>query len=546
MSQIASTEIEWKGRTGPFTILLNPGVFSPTHTSRTLADALEIESRRHGDRRRMRQRRAVVRRRASSAPASVIGCDLSEGPSRPRGRTRSASGWTTSCEFRAGDLLEPVRDVHATVLIGDVSGIPDEIAAESRAGSTTVPAGGPTGRGAPRRSSCSSIGDTLAARRAALPADRDDPGRAADPRRGARGLRRQHACPCSSASFRCPTSSRRSKAVDADDEGRPAEPPPAGQSRWLWQPPDLALHPSVASRFETQSPVAAPRPRARRSRPRGDGPRRRGRSPGRSGARPRPASQHLRGPPAPDDRSCSRPPSGRSTRPPASTTPSTCARVPYAFGSLRTTVTGSPVSSDTAATRSMAAPSGAPSSVRPRRASSFATSRATSRSRSGARQEPELVEVDGRGFPLDRTKSPWSSEASTMRRTRSSFSASRHAPGSIRRSMGWYSAFGRRVFFALPPETSHRSPAPCCGFPLPWPRIGRRRRRSGACEPRSPGFRSATRSAWRPGSTRRCARLAALGRARVRLRRRRHDHAAPRAAGTPRPRSPAYPTRARS
>ena len=28
-------------------------------------------------------------------------------------------------------LLEPMRDVHATVLIGDVSGIPDEIAAAS-------------------------------------------------------------------------------------------------------------------------------------------------------------------------------------------------------------------------------------------------------------------------------------------------------------------------------------------------------------------------------------------------------------------------------
>ena len=42
MSQMAATEMEWKGRTGPFTILLNPGVFSPTHTSRTIADALEI------------------------------------------------------------------------------------------------------------------------------------------------------------------------------------------------------------------------------------------------------------------------------------------------------------------------------------------------------------------------------------------------------------------------------------------------------------------------------------------------------------------------
>ena len=42
MSQVA--EVEWKGRTGPFALQVAPGVFSPTHTSRTLADALEISA----------------------------------------------------------------------------------------------------------------------------------------------------------------------------------------------------------------------------------------------------------------------------------------------------------------------------------------------------------------------------------------------------------------------------------------------------------------------------------------------------------------------
>ncbi len=42
MSQVEASEIEWKGRTGPFPLLVRPGVFSPTSTSRTLADALEI------------------------------------------------------------------------------------------------------------------------------------------------------------------------------------------------------------------------------------------------------------------------------------------------------------------------------------------------------------------------------------------------------------------------------------------------------------------------------------------------------------------------
>src|SRR5918996_964790 len=34
---------EWKGPTGPFSLALEPGVFAPTHTSRTLAEALEIQ-----------------------------------------------------------------------------------------------------------------------------------------------------------------------------------------------------------------------------------------------------------------------------------------------------------------------------------------------------------------------------------------------------------------------------------------------------------------------------------------------------------------------
>ena len=40
-----SVEIMWKGRTGPFPLLLGPGVFSPTSTSKTLAEAIEIIAR---------------------------------------------------------------------------------------------------------------------------------------------------------------------------------------------------------------------------------------------------------------------------------------------------------------------------------------------------------------------------------------------------------------------------------------------------------------------------------------------------------------------
>src|SRR5918992_252198 len=38
----AITEIEWTGRTGPFEFRVNPSVFAPTHTSKTIAEALEV------------------------------------------------------------------------------------------------------------------------------------------------------------------------------------------------------------------------------------------------------------------------------------------------------------------------------------------------------------------------------------------------------------------------------------------------------------------------------------------------------------------------
>ena len=38
--------------------------------------------------------------------------------------------------------------------------------------------------------------------------------------------------------------------------------------------------------------------------------------------------------------------------------------------------------------------------------------------------------------------------------------------------MGWYSAVGRRAFFALPPEVAHRVAGKMLSLPLPWARIG--------------------------------------------------------------------------
>ncbi|HEY5860901.1 MAG: 50S ribosomal protein L11 methyltransferase [Actinomycetota bacterium] len=159
MAEAAIHQVEWKGRTGPFSLHVRPGVFSPTTTSRTLADALEINP---GD--------TVIDVGCGSGvlafvaaklgAGKVYGCDLS-GPAVRAARENAAMlGLSDVCEFRQGDLLEPVRDVHADVLIGDVSGIPDELAAVT-GWFDRVPAGGPTGAELPRKL-LGSIGETLA------------------------------------------------------------------------------------------------------------------------------------------------------------------------------------------------------------------------------------------------------------------------------------------------------------------------------------------------------------------------------------------------
>jgi 16S rRNA G1207 methylase RsmC len=138
-SEIVCSTYEWSGRTGPLTLVLRPGVFTPTHTTLTMADALEIDP---GD--------VVLDVGCGSGvlgfvaarlgAARIIGCDVSAAAVDSAGENARRLGLSDRTEYHLGHLFGPVADVEADVVIGDVSGIPDAIAEV-----TPWASGGPTG-----------------------------------------------------------------------------------------------------------------------------------------------------------------------------------------------------------------------------------------------------------------------------------------------------------------------------------------------------------------------------------------------------------------
>ncbi|MGH2724223.1 MAG: 50S ribosomal protein L11 methyltransferase [Actinomycetota bacterium] len=146
-SSAPAREFEWKGRTGPFVLRLSPSVFVPTHTSRLVAEALEVHP---GE--------TVIDVGCGSGILSFVaarlgagrtyGTDISPEAVRVAADNARRLGLEEHTEFRAGSLLEPLPGVVADVVVGDVSGIPDELAAAT----DWFPgghAGGPTGAEVP-------------------------------------------------------------------------------------------------------------------------------------------------------------------------------------------------------------------------------------------------------------------------------------------------------------------------------------------------------------------------------------------------------------
>jgi SAM-dependent methyltransferase len=153
-------EISWKGRTGPFTLLLTPKVFAPSSTSVVLADAMEVKP---GE--------IVIDAgcgcgvlsfvAANLGAERVYGCDITPEAVDIARINAERLGLQQRTEFRVGHLMEPVQDVRADVIVGDVSGIPDAVA-ELTGWFPGGRGGGPTGAELPV-AMLESLGESLKA-----------------------------------------------------------------------------------------------------------------------------------------------------------------------------------------------------------------------------------------------------------------------------------------------------------------------------------------------------------------------------------------------
>jgi len=142
--------ITWKGRFGPIDLNVAPDTFRPSTVSRLLADAMEIEPDS-----------VVVDAGCGSGILAIVaaklgarkvhGVDAAEDTVAVATANAAAQGVADRTVFYQGDLFEPLpTDLEVDVVIGDVSGIPDEIADESGWFPSGL-SGGPTGAELPMR-----------------------------------------------------------------------------------------------------------------------------------------------------------------------------------------------------------------------------------------------------------------------------------------------------------------------------------------------------------------------------------------------------------
>ncbi|HVR80265.1 MAG TPA: methyltransferase domain-containing protein [Acidimicrobiia bacterium] len=145
-----SDTVVWKGRCGPFELKLGPHTFRPSTISTLLADALDIE-----------ERSVVIDAGCGSGVLSIVaaklgagkvyGVDAAEGTVEVATANAIAQGVADRVEFFQSDMFDALPEGEiADVVIGDVSGIPDDLATVSGWFPSGL-AGGPTGAELPMR-----------------------------------------------------------------------------------------------------------------------------------------------------------------------------------------------------------------------------------------------------------------------------------------------------------------------------------------------------------------------------------------------------------
>ena len=142
--------VVWKGRCGPFELKVGPATFRPSTISTLLADSMQIDPG------------CVVIDvgcgsgvlsivAAKLGPAMVYGVDAAPGTVEVAAANAAAQGVDDRTSFFEGDMFEPLpTGGKADVVIGDISGIPDELATVSGWFPAGL-AGGPTGAEMPMR-----------------------------------------------------------------------------------------------------------------------------------------------------------------------------------------------------------------------------------------------------------------------------------------------------------------------------------------------------------------------------------------------------------
>ncbi|MFZ0014079.1 MAG: 50S ribosomal protein L11 methyltransferase [Acidimicrobiia bacterium] len=147
---MAVETITWKGRFGPMDLTVGKATFRPSTISSLLADALDFKP---GS--------VVVDVGTGSGILSIIaaklgaskvyGVDAAEETVEVATANATAHGVADRTEFAQGDMFDPLApDLEADVVIGDVSGIPDDIASASGWFPSGL-SGGPTGAELPMR-----------------------------------------------------------------------------------------------------------------------------------------------------------------------------------------------------------------------------------------------------------------------------------------------------------------------------------------------------------------------------------------------------------